>query len=259
MRATFTPQFFARVSGFGLPTERPVFIIGLPRSGTTLVEQILASHSLVFGAGELSFCQDTFQSLPQAMGRQDPPFQCLLDLDESTAPPCPTAARPLARLGSGHQRIVDKMPANYVHLGLIRTLFPRARVIHCRRDLRDVALSCWMTRFASVDWACDWDHVTLHFEQYCRLMDHWRKVLPSPPFDVHYEELVSDTETVARRIVEWCGLPWAARMPEVLPDAAAGADRQHDPSSAPDLQDFRGTLERLREVAGRVVLQGAPP
>ena len=84
MLAAFTPQFFARVSGFGLETEQPVFIVGLPRSGTTLVEQILASHSQVFGAGELHYCDETFQLLPEAMNRHDTPLQCLLDLDRKT-------------------------------------------------------------------------------------------------------------------------------------------------------------------------------
>ena len=209
MLATFTPQFFARASGFGLETEQPVFIVGLPRSGTTLVEQILASHSRVFGAGELRYCDETFQSLPKAMNRNDTPFDCLPDLDRETARRL--AQRHLDRLralDARALRIVDKMPENYQYLGLIRVLFPRSRLIHCRRDLRDVALSCWMTNFASVPWACDAEQIVSHFEEYSRLMDHWRKVLPAPPLDVVYEELVEDPEGVARRIVKWCGLEW---------------------------------------------------
>jgi tetratricopeptide (TPR) repeat protein len=209
MIAAFTPQFFARASGFGLETELPVFIVGLPRSGTTLVEQILASHRLVFGAGELRYCDETFQSLPKAVNRSDPPLQCLPDLDRETTRRL--AQRHVDRLRALDQRalrIVDKMPENYQCLGLVRVLFPQARLIHCRRDLRDVALSCWTTNFASMPWTCDPDHLISHFEEYARLMDHWRKVLPSPPLDVDYEELVEDTEAVARRVVAWCGLDW---------------------------------------------------
>ncbi len=209
MLATFTPQYFARVGGFGLETERPVFIVGLPRSGTTLVEQILASHSQVFGAGEIRYCYETFQSLPKTMNRSDTPFRCLRDLDRG-ASRC-LAQQHLDRLRVLDQRalrIVDKMPDNYHYLGLIRTLFPQSQLIHCRRDLRDVALSCWMTNFTSVPWAYDPDHIVVCFEEYSRLMDHWRKVLPSPPLDVDYEELVEDTEGVARRLVKWCGLEW---------------------------------------------------
>ena len=207
--AAFTPGLFARLGGFGLETERPVFIVGLFRSGTTLAEQILASHSRVFGGGELHYCEETFQSLPEATNRDDTPCKCLLDLDRKTVRRL--AQRHLHRLRTLDERalrIVDKMPENYQYLGLIRVLFPQARLIHCRRNLRDVALSCWMTNFTSSPWACDTDYIVSHFEEYLRLMDHWQKVLPAPPLEVDYEQLVEDTEAMAHRIVEWCGLEW---------------------------------------------------
>ena len=148
--ATSTPQFFARNSGFGLETDLPVFIFGLPRSGTTLLEQILASHSQVFGAGELLYCDEAFQVLPKAMLRDDTPLECLRDLDRKTARDLAQRhADRLQALAPRALRIVNKMPDNYLYLGLISILFPRARLIHCRRDLRDVALSCWMTDFTA--------------------------------------------------------------------------------------------------------------
>ena len=88
-----------------------------------------------------------------------------------------TGCKPLA---PSRVRIVDKMPDNYHFLGLISVLFPRARLVHCRRDLRDVALSCWMTDFGSVSWACNPDHIAAHFADYRRLMDHWQEVCPCP-------------------------------------------------------------------------------
>ena len=100
------------------------------------------------------------------------------------------------------------MPDNYFYLGLLASLFPRARVIHCRRDLRDVAVSCWMTHFREVRWANDQQHIASRFHQYQRLMEHWRKVLPAPLLEVDYEETVADLEGVARRLVAWCGLAW---------------------------------------------------
>jgi tetratricopeptide (TPR) repeat protein len=209
MMATFTPEFFARTSGFGLDTLQPVFIVGLPRSGTTLVEQILASHPRVFAAGELPYCEETVQSLSKAMNQGDTLFKCLLDLDQETARSI--AQQHLDRLRAFDQRanrIVDKMPENFQHLGLIRVLFPRARLIHCHRDFRDVALSCRLTNFASFSWPCNTGHLVSYFEEYARLMDHWRNVLPSPPMDVVYGEMVEDTEAVARRVVDWCGLDW---------------------------------------------------
>jgi tetratricopeptide (TPR) repeat protein len=209
--AVYTPEFFARTNGFGLETELPVFIVGLPRSGTTLVEQILASHSSVFGAGELRYCEETFQSLPAAMQRHDAPLGCLRAIDRETARAL--AQRHLDRLrtlDARALRVVDKTPENYHHLGLVRLLFPRARLIHCRRELRDVALSCWTTNFAALPWSFDQEQILSHFEQYSRLMAHWRQTLHAPPLEVDYEELVRDTESVARRIVQWCGLEWEA-------------------------------------------------
>jgi tetratricopeptide (TPR) repeat protein len=209
MLAAFTPQFFERVRGFGLQTELPVFIVGLPRSGTTLVEQILASHPLVFGGGELRNCEETFQLIPKVMNRNDTPFKCLPSLDQETTQRL--AQQHLDRMRALNQealRIVDKMPGNYQYLGLIRALFPQSRIIHCRRDFRDVAVSCRMTNFALVPWACEPAQIISYFEQYSRLMTHWRQVLPSPPLDVAYEEMVDNTEGVARRIVHWCELDW---------------------------------------------------
>jgi hypothetical protein len=105
-------------------------------------------------------------------------------------------------------RIIDKMPENYLYLGLLAALFPRAKLVHCRRDLCDVALSCWMTHFQEVPWANDLQHMASRFEQYQRLMEHWRKVLPVPFLEVDYEETVDDLEGAARKLLDWCGLQW---------------------------------------------------
>ena len=113
-----------------------------------------------------------------------------------------------ARDGGQSVRIVDKMPDNYLYLGLLAALFPRATFIHCRRDLRDVAVSCWMTDFRTIRWANDPAHIAGRFSEYRRLMDHWRAVLPVPVHDVDYEETVADLEGVARRLLEVCGLEW---------------------------------------------------
>ncbi len=207
--ATFTPAFFERVRGFGLETGRPVFIVGLPRSGTTLTEQILASHSQVFGAGELRYSRETFEALPLVTNRAATPLECLRELDRATA--ARLAGQHLDRLralNESAQRIADKMPDNYLYLGLLATLFPRAKLIHCRRDPRDVAVSCWMTHFRHIRWAADPDHIASRFREYRRLMDHWRRVLPVPLLEVDYEETVADLEGVTRRLVAWCGLDW---------------------------------------------------
>ena len=112
------------------------------------------------------------------------------------------------------QRIVDKSPDNYLLLGVLATLFPRAKFIHCRRDLRDVAVSCWMTQFRQVRWANDRQHIASRFHEYLRVMEHWQKVLPVPLLEVDYEETVADLEGVARRLVAWCGLEWEQKCLE---------------------------------------------
>jgi tetratricopeptide (TPR) repeat protein len=207
--AVFTPDLFARMSGFGTESERPAFVVGLPRSGTTLVEQILASHSQVHGAGELRLCAQTFEALPRLLEVDAPPLECVGRLNNGAVV---RAAQihldELIKLAPQALRIVDKMPDNYLYLGLLAILFPRARLIHCRRDLRDVAVSCWMTHFKTIRWACTFEHIANRFHNYQRLMNHWAQVLPKPILQVDYEDVVDDLEGSARRLVTWCGLEW---------------------------------------------------
>jgi Flp pilus assembly protein TadD len=204
--AAFTPAFFERVRGFGLDTERPVFIVGLPRSGTTLTEQILAAHSQVYGAGELTLGRKDFL----ALGTQP-----TTDSAFATLPLLPgdairrLAERHLDQLATMNRtaaRVVDKMPNNFWYMGVLAALFPKAKFIHCRRDLRDVAVSWWMT--PSVQWAKDPELIVARFRDYQKVMHHWRTVLPVSILEVQYEETVADLQGVARRLVEWCGLDW---------------------------------------------------
>jgi hypothetical protein len=205
----FGAEFFARTAGGGLPTRRPVFVLGLPRSGTTLIEQILASHAQVHGAGELRYARQSFESIPALLGRSGPPVACAADLDAvAVRRLAEKHAERLGQLNADGVRIVDKMPDNYMYLGLLAALFPQAVFIHCRRDLRDIAVSCWLTDFRSIRWANDPAHIAHRFAQYRRLLAHWRQVLPVPLHEVDYEETVTDLEGVARRLVAACGLDW---------------------------------------------------
>ncbi|MDR3634118.1 MAG: tetratricopeptide repeat protein [Isosphaeraceae bacterium] len=206
----FGPDFFGRAAGAGLDTLRPVFIVGLPRSGTTLIEQVLASHPQVAGAGELDLGQWAYQSLPSLVNCAAPPLDCVAQLQ-------PAMISQLARayldrlqelVGAGAARVVDKMPENFKHLGLLVALFPRATIIHCRRDFRDVALSCWMADFLHISWANDPAQIASTFGAYRRLMDHWQSVLPTTIHTVDYEETVSDLEPVAQRLLSVLGLDW---------------------------------------------------
>ena len=200
----FTPAFFDRVRGFGLETERPVFIVGMPRSGTTLAEQILASHPRVFGAGELSLVQQIFGQLPGTVGRKAAPLDCIADLDRATVQELARRhLETLEAMSPSADRIVDKMPENALFLGWIVALFPRATLIHCRRDPRDVALSCWLTHFGNLRWACDASFIAARINDHLRLMDHWRR---SPAGAASRDRLRGDHRRSGERLATACGL-----------------------------------------------------
>jgi tetratricopeptide (TPR) repeat protein len=210
--AAFSPELFARLAGTGagLTTRRPIFIVGMPRSGTTLIEQVLASHSQIHGAGELPFARLDFESIPALANRAETPLACAPDLESCIVRQiAETHEAKLRELDGGRSaRVVDKMPDNYLYLGLLTVLFPNALFIHCRRDPRDVAVSCWMTNFRSIRWASDLEHIRRRFQEYDRLMAHWRRALTAPLVEVDYEAAVDDLEPLARRLIAACGLEW---------------------------------------------------
>jgi tetratricopeptide (TPR) repeat protein len=206
----FDRGLFARLAGAGLDSRKPVFVVGLPRSGTTLIEQVLASHPEVHGGGELLLGPRAFDALPAIVGKAISPVDCVPLLQ-------PTQIRDLAQgyleqldaIGGGRaERVVDKLPENYLLVGLLRILFPNAAVIHCRRDLRDVALSCWTADFRSVPWASDPGNLGQIFRDYLRMMDHWRAILPAPMLEIEYEEVVADFDNSSRRMIAAAGLEW---------------------------------------------------
>jgi tetratricopeptide (TPR) repeat protein len=196
--ARFTPQFFAGTRDWGESSELPVFVVGMPRSGTSLVEQIAASHPDVTGVGELKDILNIDTELAGKTWQQDEIRKL--------------AGEQLARLRArdpSAQRIIDKMPANVETLGLIATLFPRARIIICRRDPRDTCLSCFFQKFTQGNFfSLNLAHCGHHHVQTDRLIAHWLKVLPLPMLEVTYEAVVNDLESESRRIINFLGLPW---------------------------------------------------
>ena len=169
---------------------RPVFVVGMPRSGTTLVEQILASHPDVKGAGEAL-----------SIAALDP---------QADAAANATEALETLRAGSTEaKRIVDKTPFQFFHLGLIRRLFPNAVIVHCRREPLDTGLSCYMQNFVDdYPWSCDLGHIGAYVAAYQRLMAHWRKILGKAMVEVDYELLVSEPEPQSKRLLDAIGLDW---------------------------------------------------
>ncbi len=214
----------------------------MPRSGTTLVEQVLASHSQVHGAGELPLARRGMDSLPSEASILALDAAGVRQLARSYHDGVQTV---LARQGNraAPARVVDKMPDNYLYLGLIALMFPRATLIHVRRDLRDVAVSCWMTHFRSIRWADDLDHLARRCQDYRRLMEHWRAVLPRTIHEVRYEQLVEDFEPEARRLVEACGLNWEPALSTVPSDETGCANGERDPGAPAPLSQVAGPLE----------------
>ncbi len=201
---TFSPVLLKKHKGSGDPSELPVFIVGIPRSGTTLVEQILASHPQVHGTGELS----VLPRLTDGIGNY-PNSVTSLNAEQLAQLGRAYLAQ-VAPLAQGKRHLVDKMPANFLHVGLIRQILPNARIIHCRRDPVDTCLSCYSKLFSAEQiFTYDLAELGQFHVAYQKLMAHWRKVLPADRFiEVDYEAVVDDLDGQARWMIDFLGLPW---------------------------------------------------
>jgi tetratricopeptide (TPR) repeat protein len=211
--SVFSPSNFPRLATAD-SAEEPIFVVGMPRSGTTLVEQILASHPSVFGGGELSYIPQLAADLPALLGSPASYPLCLNRLDTTKAREIAQRhVNQLREFGGGAPRVVDKMTINFLHIGLITLLFPKARIIHCRRDPRDICLSCFFHNFASPGLCFTFalEDLGFYYQQYERLMDHWRRFLPMPILEMQYEELVREPEKWTRALLSYCGLEWDDR------------------------------------------------
>ncbi|MGH7015827.1 MAG: sulfotransferase family protein, partial [Caulobacteraceae bacterium] len=197
------PGFLERRSDLGGLDETPILIVGMPRSGTTLVEQILSSHPDVAPGGELPFWREKVR-LGAAVFGPDAPAEGARRLANDYL-------AVLRAISPSAARVTDKTPFNFAHLGLVRQTFPRAAIVHCRRSPVDTCLSNYMTNFATrFDYACDRSDLVFFYRQYLRLMAHWREVLPAERFvEVEYEALIADPEPLTRALVAACGLEWA--------------------------------------------------
>ncbi len=184
-------------------SQRPVMIVGMPRSGTSLAEQILASHPAVFGAGELPYWNLASPRVAAAAVRGEPAHGAV-------AAVAAEYLQMLREKSSDALRVTDKMPGNFAYLGLIHGALPHARVIHMRRNPADTCLSIYFQNFHLVhSYTNDLGDLEHYYGEYLRVMDHWRSILPQDAIlDVPYEELVADPEAWSRKMVEFIGLPW---------------------------------------------------
>jgi tetratricopeptide (TPR) repeat protein len=213
LKRTYTRKFFEDHAGQGLQSERPVFIVGMPRSGTTLTETIIAGHPQAHAAGELEtikrceremsdlvFRDEGIQKNPRTLSWVGVEVLAQRYLDVIDAKTRNAAAT----------RITDKMPHNFQAVGFITTLFPNARIIHTKRNPFDTCLSIWQQNFNDAHtYARNLTDLGHHYAQYLNLMQHWREVLPAGRMlEIEYEDLVENQETVTRKLIDFVGLPW---------------------------------------------------
>ena len=193
-----TKEILKKYEGKGFKSDLPVFIVGMPRSGTTLTEQIISSHPDVFGAGELieiSMLDLEFGAITQKNAKQQGEWYI-----EKTKERDPSGTA---------KRITDKMPGNFANLGKILTILPDAKIIHCRRNPIDTCLSCYKQNFARGQyWSYDLEELADYYNMYLETMEYWRKHLGNRFIEVDYEETVNDTEKQARTLIDYVDLPW---------------------------------------------------
>ncbi len=195
-------------------STRPVFIAGMPRSGTTLAEQIIDAHPDAHGAGEIEDLEQMAAGLQLELDSYDPYPLCLSDLAQADADRLAGRyQKRLVALGGRATRVVNKSLENYKHLGLAAVLFPGTRIIHCRRHPLDTCLSCYMGGIlpSRAPFVTDLRHLGLAYRQYERIMRHWQAVLDVPILEVVYEDLVNDPEGESRRMIDFLGLDWDER------------------------------------------------
>jgi len=203
----WTRERLAQTPHSRVQTELPVFILGMPRSGTTLTEQIIGSHPEAYGAGErpniIAIGRELFrgsESKGLAAVRQGV-------VDRITR----RELRDLQKLDRDAKRITDKLPQNFLHLGLIELIFPTAKIIHCRRDPMDNCLSCYFQDFGGREnqsYSYDLGHLGHYYRNYVTLMEHWKSVTSLPILELQYEEMVGDQEAMSRRVIDFIGLEW---------------------------------------------------
>ena len=211
IRHVFSPKLLEEQAGFGDPNLRPIFIVGMPRSGSTLIEQILASHPTVYGAGEVKYLHQGVLEVDKLFGSAVRYPELMHLIEHSQLQTIVDHYREnLPELPEGKTRITDKMLTNYYYVGLIYLLFPNARVIHCKRNAVDTCISCYSKMFREdMPYTYDLKEIAHYYRKYSELMDHWKNVLPkSFILEVKYEEVVGNLEEEARRIVAHCDLEW---------------------------------------------------
>jgi tetratricopeptide (TPR) repeat protein len=209
-------SFFSKEAMSSMPranigSKRPIFILGMPRSGTSLTEQILAGHPDIYGAGELGDIKLVVKTMEKSLKSQSGDYLNALsgftqaDMNQYTQQYLDC----LTEINSETLHVTDKMPHNFLHIGVISLLFPEAKIIHCRRNPLDNALSIYFQNFTwTHDYAVDLERIGKFYNLYDRLMKHWQNVVDIPIMTVKYEDMVEDKAAMSKKLIEFCGLDW---------------------------------------------------
>jgi Flp pilus assembly protein TadD len=253
----YTRPLFERLRGAGSHDRRPVFVIGLPRSGTTLLERMLASHPGIVGIGEQGFAEASWKRALMASGQSHDAFTPQA-IDNAVAWHLRALEQRVQRLGLSAQaeRIIDKMPDNYLMAGWLAVAFPNAAIIHVQRDPRDLAISCWFAQFGGVQWINEPGHIAHRIEQHRRLMRHWHATLDQRLTEVRYEQLIADPEKELRRVLAVLGMEW---HPDVISPtnskgyvATASRQQVREPIHGRSLDRWRNYATELGPILGRL-------
>jgi tetratricopeptide (TPR) repeat protein len=244
----------------GNDSQLPVFIVSMPRAGSTLVEQIIHAHPKACGAGELRIVTDLTQSVPDVIGTQSPYPDCVEELTAEAADRLAGQyVGQLARHRRGAARIADKGLSNYFHLGLITLLLPRAHIIYVHRHPMDMCFSCFFENLSPIThpYTTDLRNLGLFYRQHVRLMHHWRSIPGMRMLEVSYESLIEDQESASRRIIDFLGLRWdekCLRFHEAKRDVAtisyAQVSRPIYRSAVARYKRYEQHLQPLREALG---------
>ena len=206
----FSKDFFSRHVSTGFKSNKPIFIVGMPRSGTSLVEQIISSHPDVYGGGELSYLANIInkyftQTLPKDF------FNCVAKENDSTFNKIgEDYANLVSKISNNKNYVTDKMPVNFRLIGFIKIALPNAKVIHCNRLAKDTCFSIYKNYFGKdvIPWAYDQKELALYYNHYANLMDFWNNVLPDFIYNISYEALIKNQEHESKKLISYCNLSW---------------------------------------------------
>jgi tetratricopeptide (TPR) repeat protein len=210
----FDADFFKKHQHLATASNLPIFIVGMPRSATTLTEQIISSHPNVLGAGEVIFWSKAPTAMPLRLNSKTAYPECIAEISTEQAQEIAALYEQTLHKVVGKDNtplhITDKMPHNFLNVGLIALLFPHAKIIHTKRDPIDTCLSIFFQNFndSNHSYGYDLGNLAFHYKQYQRIMDHWHSVLPGRIMDIHYADTIADPEFWTRKLIEHIGLAW---------------------------------------------------